>query len=105
MRGRKEDGDKKLKLGAEEKIHTITLKLVDEGREKQTAEERCQGLLEAELHVDAFLRLMLTSPKDQVYMFPAEGEVEGEQPTPATCPARTSSAGNSWEKCVVLKKL
>ena len=41
---------------ADEKNQTITWKLVEKDREKQSAEERLHCLEEAELHLDAFAR-------------------------------------------------
>ena len=48
---------KEARLQADEKIQTITLKLVEKDREQQSAEERLHCLEEAELHVDANFRL------------------------------------------------
>ena len=73
LRGRKEDEAKRLKLqeagGAEvEKLHQVTLKLV--GNQK-SQEQRLVALSQAETYVDAFLRNVLKSPGDCIYMFPA----------------------------------
>ena len=75
VRGRKEDGKKKAKLEAQkgtevDKVHHITLRLLENPQQSQ--EERLRSLCEAERFVDAFLRNMLRSPDDQVYMFPPE---------------------------------
>ena len=56
VRGGRDDSHKKARLQADEKIQTITLKLVEKDREKPSAEERLHCLEEAELHVDAFAR-------------------------------------------------
>ena len=53
---RRDDSHKEARFQADEKIQTITLKLVEKDREKQSAEERLRCLEEAELHVDAFAR-------------------------------------------------
>ena len=78
-RGRKEDEIKRVEIEAQqgtevEKIHTITLKLLE--KLQQPAEERLLALGKAERYVDAFLRHMIRCPDEQIYMFPAQGEGE-----------------------------
>lgn len=87
VRGRSGEAKKKIKLGTENKIYFLHLKLVDGLGDNRSAETRRSCLSEAELHLDAFVRLVVRSPRDNVYMFPPEGQ--NEQPAPGASPART----------------
>ena len=78
VRGRKEDQQKRAKLEAQkgaavDKIHHVTVRLLE--NKQQSQEERLRTLSDAEKYVDAFLRNMLRSLEDQVYMFPPEAAV------------------------------
>lgn len=84
VRGRKRDDRKKVELeertGNEvDKVHSIILKLLP--NVQQSADERRCMFDKAERYVDAFLRQVVRSPDDSIYMFPPEDEDAGPSDT------------------------
>ena len=84
LRGRKDMEQKRAKMaqgsGADvPKLHQIILHLLE--NRQQSHSDRLEALRRAEAFVDAFLKNMVKSPKDLVYMFPANSESKRSEGT------------------------
>ena len=84
LRGRKEMEQKRAKMAEDSgadvpKLHQIILHLLENRQQSQG--DRLEALRRAEAFVDAFLKNMVKSPKDLVYMFPADSESKRSEET------------------------
>lgn len=101
VRGRNHDAPRRACLettfGREvDKIHHITLRLLE--NTQQCHEERLHALCRAENCVDNFVKSMLASPDDHVYIFPSE---TSDQPVPWVDGVQTEPWTESWKRQMI----